>query len=46
VLAVSAARQAGHGRLALVAAPVGPLVRAPDTAVPPPLEVRTGSRSR
>jgi len=46
VLAVSAARQAGRGRLALVAAPVGPLVRAPDTAVPPPLEVRTGSRSR
>jgi len=46
VLAVSAARQPGRGRLALVAAPVGPLVRAPDTAVPPPLEVRTGSRSR
>ncbi len=46
VLAVSAARQAGHGRLALVAAPGGALVRAPDAAVPPPLEVRTGSRSR
>jgi len=46
VLAVSAARQAGHGRLALVAAPGGPLVPAPDAAVPPPLEVRTGSRSR
>src|SRR5207249_1467371 len=46
VLAVSAARQARRGRLALVAAPVGPLVRAPDTAVPPPLAVRTGSRSR
>ncbi len=46
VLAVSAARQAGHGRLALVAAPGGALVPAPDTAVPPSLEVRTGSRSR
>ncbi len=46
VLAVSASRQAGHGRLALVAAPGGRLVRAPETGVPPPLEVRTGSRSR
>ena len=46
VLAVSAARQSGHGRLALIAAPGGPLVPAPDAAVPPPLEVRTGSRSR
>ncbi|HUE31149.1 MAG TPA: hypothetical protein VMR79_09740, partial [Verrucomicrobiae bacterium] len=46
VLAVSAARQAGRGRLALVAAPVGRLVPAPATAVAPPLEVRTGSRSR
>ena len=47
VLALSAARQAGHGRLVLVAAPIGPLVPAPESAgPPPPLEVRTGSRSR
>ncbi len=46
VLAVSAARQAGHGRLALIAAPGGALVPAPDAAVSPPLELRTGSRSR
>jgi len=47
VLAVSAARQAGHGRLALVAAPRGPLVPASEGAgPPPPLEVRTGNRSR
>ena len=44
VLAVSEARQTGHGRLALVVAPRGPLHPAPDAVAPP--ELRTGSRSR
>ncbi len=44
VLAVSEARQTGHGRLALVVAPRGPLHPAPGAVAPP--ELRTGSRSR
>jgi len=45
VVALSAARQAERGRLALVVAPGGPLVRAPDGAPPLSLDVRRGSRS-